>query len=89
MSRELRALRDSLAQDDLDRLMAKLASGIILAGERPDGRMHRIGRVMTYLGAHTTLEEELERLRRVTLADLKDLIDAFRLEPDTVGRLLP
>jgi predicted Zn-dependent peptidase len=89
MSRELRALRDSLAQDDLDRLMAKLASGIILAGERPDGRMHRIGRVMTYLGAHTTLEEELERLRRVTLADLKNLIDAFRLEPDTVGRLLP
>ncbi len=89
MDRELRALRDSLTQDDLDRLMAKLASGITLAGERPDGRMHRIGRLMTYLGVHTTLEEELERLRRVTLSDLKSLIDDFKLIPGTVGRLLP
>jgi predicted Zn-dependent peptidase len=89
MDRELKALRDSLTQDDLDRLMAKLATGVTLAGERPDGRMHRIGRLMTYLGVHTTLEEELDRLRRVTLNDLKSLIDDFKLEPGTVGRLLP
>jgi predicted Zn-dependent peptidase len=69
--------------------MAKLATGVTLAGERPDGRMHRIGRLMTYLGVHTTLEEELDRLRRVTLNDLKSLIDDFKLEPGTVGRLLP
>jgi predicted Zn-dependent peptidase len=89
MDRELKALRDSLTQDDLDRLMAKLATGVTLAGERPDGRMHRIGRLMTYLGVHTTLEEELDRLRRVTLNDLKSLIDDFKLDPGTVGRLLP
>jgi len=89
MERELKTLRDSLTQDDLDRLMAKLATGVTLAGERPDGRMHRIGRLMTYLGVHTTLEEELDRLRRVTLPDLKSLIDDFKLVPGTVGRLLP
>ena len=51
--------------------------------------MQRIGRLYTYLRRYTTLEEELAKINRVTLADLRAVADAFPLTPSTVGRLLP
>jgi predicted Zn-dependent peptidase len=83
------ALRDSLTQDDLDKIRAKLATGVTLAGERPGGRMQRLGRQWTYLGTYTTLEEELERINRVTVSELQDLLAAFPLRPRTIGTMTP
>jgi hypothetical protein len=51
--------------------------------------MHRLGRVFTYLRKYWPLEEELDRLSRVSLADMRAYCDAFPLKPVTVGRLLP
>ncbi len=87
--KQMSDLRDALTQDDLDRLLAKTVTGATISGERPHDRMHRLGRVFTYLRRYWPLEEELDRMSRVTLADLRDYCDAFPLEPVTVGRLLP
>jgi predicted Zn-dependent peptidase len=87
--KELASLRDKVTKDDLDRLLAKTVTGATLSGERPHDRMHRLGRVFTYLRRYWPLEEELDRLSRVTLADIRDVCDAFPLRPATVGRLLP
>jgi predicted Zn-dependent peptidase len=87
--REIDGLLDSVTDEDLERLRNKLATGVTIGGERPADRMQRLGRLWTYLGRYTTLEEELDRINRVTLADLREVAGAFPLRPVTVGRLLP
>lgn len=89
IEKQLAGLVDSLQQEDLDRLLNKLATGATIGGERPHDRMHRLGRQWTYLGKYTTLDEELDRIRRVTLQDLKDVAAAFPVSPITVGRMMP
>jgi len=89
VEKELDALRESLTEDDLERVRAKVATGATLAGERPAGRMQRLGRLWTYLGDYIPLEEEVERIKAVSLDDLRALCDAFPMRPRTVGRLTP
>lgn len=86
---QLKGLAASLTQDDIDRLLPKIVTGTTLGAERPHDRMHRLGRLYTYLQRYWSLEEELEKVSRVTLKDLKDLCAAFPMQPVTVGRLLP
>jgi len=87
--KEVDTLIDSITPDDLERLRNKLATSVTIGGERPADRMQRIGRLWTYLGRHTTLESELERINAVTIDEMRDVAAAFGLRPTTVGRLLP
>ncbi len=89
VEREIDRLVGSLTEDDLERLRNKSATGVTLAGERPAGRMQRLGRQWVYHGEHRTLEEELARINAVTLDDLRAVAAAFPFRPRTVGRLLP
>jgi predicted Zn-dependent peptidase len=89
MRRELSNLAGGLEQDDLDRLLAKTVTAATLSGERPHDRMHRLGRLFTYLRTYWPLEEELDQLSRVTLADVRRVCEEFPIHPATVGRLLP
>ena len=52
---EIDGLVDSLTENDLELLRNRLATGVTLAGERPGGRMQRLGRLWTYLGSYTSL----------------------------------
>jgi hypothetical protein len=88
-STQLRTLPDTLVQEDIDRLLNKFVTGATIGGERPHDRMHRLGRMWTYLGKYMPLEEELDRLSAVKLQDLRDVYAAFPMKPVTVGRLLP
>ncbi|HVZ93634.1 MAG TPA: pitrilysin family protein [Phycisphaerales bacterium] len=89
IDREIINLPNSLTESDLERLRNKLATGITLAGERPDGRMQRLGRNWTYLGACKTLEEELARINAVTLKEMKAVYEAFPFTPRMVGTTRP
>lgn len=90
VEREIDNLGASLTEDDLDKIRSKIATGITLAGERPGGRMQRLGRQWLYQGRYTTLEEELERVNRVTVGEVRTLLNDLRaMRPRTVGRLLP
>ena len=80
---------DTLQEDDLRRLVAKSVTGATLAGERPHDRMHRIGRLFTYLRTYWPLEHEVDMLSAVTIRDVRELCGQFPLSPVTVGRLLP
>lgn len=86
---QIAGLAASLTDDDLERIRCKAATGVTLAGERPGGRMQRLGRQWTYLGRYSTLEEELERINRVSVADVRKVLAEFPLSPRTVGWLLP
>lgn len=89
IDRESAALVPSLTEDDLERLRNRLATSVTLAGERPGGRMHRLGRLWPYLGRYLSLEQELEAINCVSLDDLRAVASAFPFRPRTVGRLLP
>lgn len=89
VDRELAGLADSLCDDDLEKIRCKAATGVTVAGERPGGRMQRLGRQWMYQARYTTLEEELARINRVTVADLRSLLRDFPLRPRTLGWLMP
>jgi len=89
IEKQVAGLVDSLKQEDLDRLLNKLATGATIGGERPHDRMHRLGRQWLYLSKYSTLEEELEKISAVTLADLRATAEAFPIKPCTTGRMMP
>ncbi len=89
VERECAGLADSLEEDDLAKLRAKLATGVTLQGEKPLGRMMRLGRQWTLQHEYTPLETELERIVGVTLGDVRETLGAFPLKPRLAGRLLP
>jgi predicted Zn-dependent peptidase len=51
--------------------------------------MQRLGRMLTTLGHHVPLEDELERINAVSLEDLREVADAWPLQPVVTARLLP
>jgi len=87
--REIATLVDHISEDDVVRVRNKVLTAATLHGERPSGRMNRLGRVMTYLGTYRSLEEELARMDAVTLDDLRQVARDFPLEPVISGRLTP
>jgi predicted Zn-dependent peptidase len=89
VEREITGLPASLTEDDLERLRNKLATSVVLAGERPGGRMHRLGRMWPYLGSYMSLEDELALINKVTLKDLREVFEAYPFRPRTFGRMLP
>jgi len=89
LRRESAGLVDSLTEDDLVRVRSRTTTSATMHGELPSGRMRRLGRYWTYLGAYRSLEEELERMSRVTLKDLREVAEAFPLEPLVVAHLRP
>lgn len=86
---QIAELAGSLTDEDLNKIRCKAATGVTLAGERPGGRMQRLGRQWTQLGVYTTLEEELAKINAVTVNDVRNVIRDFPFSPRTVGWLLP
>jgi predicted Zn-dependent peptidase len=79
----------SLTQDDLERVRSRIATGATLHGELPAGRMRRLGRLWTYMGSYTSLDEELRRINAVTLDDLRSTYAEFPITPLVIGHLTP
>jgi predicted Zn-dependent peptidase len=89
IAREIEALVESITLDDLERLRNRIATAAALNAERPGDRMQRLGRLWTYLGKYTTLDEEVAKINAVTLDDLRACARDFPLCPTTLGTLLP
>ena len=89
LEHEVEHLIGSLTARDLESMRTKVATSVTLAGERPAGRMQRLGRMWTYLRSYLTLEEELARINAVTLDDLRAVHAAFPFRPRTTGLLRP
>lgn len=89
VGREAAEIARNVTEEDVERIRARVATGVTLAGEQPDGRMHRIGRQWMYQGRCTTLAEELERISRVSVADVRNLVGEFPLLPAAIGTLRP
>ncbi|MFG0328417.1 MAG: M16 family metallopeptidase [Phycisphaerales bacterium] len=82
-------LADLISEDDLERYRNKIATSVTLAGERPAGRMKRLGRVWTTRGEYLPLEVELERIQAVTLEEVRAVLKDYPFEPRLTARLRP
>lgn len=87
--RELRRVRDDLDDDEVERARNKIASGLVLSGEQPLGRMRSIGTTWLYNREYRSLEQDLALLMSVTTDALRELLDAFRFDPMTIVSLGP
>lgn len=89
LEKEIDGLIDSVTEDDLERLRNTFATRATLEGERPKGRMMRLGLYHTYPGAYMPLEEELAKIQSVTLDDLRAVWEAFPFQPRLTATLVP
>jgi predicted Zn-dependent peptidase len=84
---EMQSLPSTLDQAELDRAKARIATAVALAGERPAGRMTRLGSLWAYGIPYATLDEEMQRIDKVTLDDLRQSLREFPLQPVVTGLL--
>lgn len=89
VERELEDAVASVTAEDLERIRNKAATGATVAGERPGGRMQRLGRLWTYLKEYRSLEDELAAINAVTLDDVHAVYEAYPFQPRAFGRMLP
>ena len=92
VEREIAGLAETITPEDVGRVRAKVATGVTLAGEQPEGRMHRIGRQWLVSGTRRSLQEELEAIAQVSVEDVRRVLAEMPMSeraPRTIGTMLP
>lgn len=78
---EMHNLVDSLTEEDLVKVIAKAGTAAAVSSERPTGRMQRLGSMLTTSGSYITLEDELQTIESLTLAQLQEVAAAYPWTP--------
>jgi predicted Zn-dependent peptidase len=87
--RELEKVKTDLNEAEVQRAKNKIASGLVLQGEIPLGRMRALGSQWTYNHDYRSLEQDMATLRTVTPDSLRQLLREFTFEPMTIVTLGP
>jgi predicted Zn-dependent peptidase len=77
-------LTDGPSAEELARAQNKVLARIVLGSERPMGRLTSLGFHWAYRREYLPVAEELEAFSRVTLADLRRVLDCWPLLPMTI-----
>jgi len=89
-----------LRADELQQAKNKVASRIVLRGERPMGRLSSLGGNWVYRQEYCSIEDDLKTIESITAGNIRELLDAYpigqlttaavgpltSLEPDENGR---
>jgi predicted Zn-dependent peptidase len=87
--RELERVQHDLSERELANARAKVSTAVAIAGERPEGRMRRLGALWTYRGRYASLEDEIAEIERLGIGDLRRLAKEFPLRPVLRAMVLP
>ncbi len=82
-------LRDGLSEDELNQAKNKVLARSVLRSERPMGRLGSLGFLWTYRREYQSLADELEAYSRVTLGDVRRVLDQWPLLPMTIVSVGP
>ncbi|MCA9083261.1 MAG: insulinase family protein [Planctomycetaceae bacterium] len=75
-----------VTEEEVEQAKNKMASRIVLRGERPMGRLSSLGGNWVYRSEYRTVADDLRDIRRLTTSDIRQLLDAFPLRmTSTVG----
>lgn len=86
---ELEKAKNDIKDDEVERARNKIASGLVLQGEVPLGRMRSIGGQWIYNREYRSLEQDMATLNSVTPQSLKQLMRDFTFDPMTIVSLGP
>lgn len=81
--------RNGISADELEQARNKVASRIVLRGERPMGRMSSLGGNWVYRGQYRSIADDLKTIRGVTLDQIQDVLDQFPLRMVTTAGVGP
>jgi predicted Zn-dependent peptidase len=87
--KELEKVKTDLKDDEVERAKNKIASGIVLSGEVPLGRMRAIGGQWMYNKEYRSLEQDMSTLMSVTPDSLRQLMREYTFDPMTIVTLGP
>jgi predicted Zn-dependent peptidase len=88
-TKELDKVKTDLNDEEVERAKNKIASGIVLSGEVPLGRMNSIGRQWIYNREYRSLEQDMDTLMSVNRRALQQLLDEYPFDPVTIVTLGP
>lgn len=75
-----------VTNEELEQARNKVATRIVLRGERPMGRLNSLGSNWLFRGEYRSVADDLATLRAITLDDIEQLLGAFPLmQTTTVG----
>jgi predicted Zn-dependent peptidase len=86
---ELQRVKTDLNDAEVERAKNKIASGIVLSGEVPIGRMHSIGGMWIDNREYRSLEQDMRTLNAITPDTLRKLMSEFPFDPMTIVSLGP
>ncbi len=84
-----RLMADGPTEEELDRARNKVLARLVIASERPMGRLMGLGYHWAYRREYHSVERELEIYRAVTTADLRRVLERWPLLPMTIVSVGP
>jgi predicted Zn-dependent peptidase len=86
---ELERVKTDLTEAEVERAKNKIASGIVLEGEVPMGRLRAIAGQWLYNGDYRSLEQDMQTLLATDANALRRLMRDFPFDPMTIVSLGP
>jgi predicted Zn-dependent peptidase len=78
--------RHGITNEELEQARNKVASRVVLRGERPMGRLTSLGGNWVYRGDYRSIADDLQAVRSVTLDDIRKVLEEYPLTmTSTVG----
>jgi predicted Zn-dependent peptidase len=84
-----RLASDGITDAELERSIGQLSGGLVLGLEDTGSRMSRLGKAELVHGELLTLAESLERIRAVTVGDVRELAVDLASRPRSIVRVGP
>jgi predicted Zn-dependent peptidase len=75
--------RDGITAEELEQARNKVASRIVLRGERPMGRLSSLGGNWMYRGDYRSISDDLKAVRSVTLDEIRQVLDLYPIAMTT------
>ncbi len=75
--------RDGVTEDELEQARNKVASRIVLRGERPMGRLSSLGGNWVYRGEYSSVADDLETVRKIDGRQMELLLEQYPLSVNT------
>jgi predicted Zn-dependent peptidase len=86
---ELERVKTDLTDAEVERAKNKIASGIVLEGEVPMGRLRAIAGQWIYNKDYRSLEKDMQTLLAIKTDSLRQLVRDFPFDPMTIVSLGP
>lgn len=78
-----RVNQEGVSEDELEQARNKVASRIVLRGERPMGRLTSLGGNWVYRDEYRSVADDLETVRAIRSSDITDLLRLYPLQVNT------